>query len=30
LPKGTKDEAYTVVNGAIILDERYATLKYRR
>jgi len=28
LPKGTKDEAYTVVDGAVILDERYATLKY--
>lgn len=29
LPKGSKDEAYTTVNGAVIFDERFATLKYK-
>ena len=30
LPKGTKDEAFTVVNDAVMFDERFTTLKYKR
>lgn len=30
VPKGTKDEAYTQINGALVFDDRFATLKYKR
>ena len=30
LPKGTRDEAYTFAEGAMVFDERSATLKYKR
>lgn len=31
MPHGNKEEAYTeVANGALVFDDRYATLKYKR
>ena len=30
LPKGGTDEAYTCVDGSVVFDERYATLKYKK
>lgn len=30
LPKGNRDEAYTVVDGVNQLDTRFATLKYKK
>ena len=29
-PKGNKDEAYTVLDGIVQLDTRFATLKYKK